>query len=166
MDRPGNDNWTEVLGRKSREPVLWPGFMKWAGGIIGMPFSLEGCAFFTEAIFFGIYMYGWNRLAPRAHLVAGLIVAISGAASAVFVVIANSWMNTPVGFKLVGGHPAALHETIHMTIAFYIATGFAVAGIHAFRLLRDRNNTFHKKALAIALTVGSTVVRKLICPQG
>lgn len=147
--------------------MLWPGFMKWAGEIIGMPFSLEGFAFFTEAIFFGIYMYGWNRIAPRAHLAAGLIVAISGAASAVFVVIANSWMNTPVGFKLVGGHPvdinplaalanpAALHETIHMTIAAYIATGFAVAGIHAFMLLRDRKNTFHKKALAIALTVGA-----------
>src|SRR5260370_27667407 len=83
--------------------LLWPGFMKWAGGIIGMPFSLEGFAFFTEAIFFGIYTYGWNRISPRAHLAAGLVVAISGMASAVFVVIANSWMNTPVGFKLVGG---------------------------------------------------------------
>jgi len=76
--------------------LLWPGFMKWAGGIIGMPFSLEGFAFFTEAIFFGIYMYGWNRISPRAHLAAGLVVALSGMASAVFVVIANSWMNTPV----------------------------------------------------------------------
>jgi cytochrome d ubiquinol oxidase subunit I len=147
--------------------LLWPGFMKWAGEIIGMPFSLEGFAFFTEAIFFGIYMYGWDRIAPRAHLAAGLIVAGSGSASAVFVVIANSWMKKPVGFKLVGGrpvdinplarltNPAALHETVHMTIAAYIATGFAVAGIHAFLLLRDRNNTFHKKALAIALTVGA-----------
>jgi cytochrome d ubiquinol oxidase subunit I len=147
--------------------LLWPGFMKWAGGIIGMPFSLEGFAFFTEAIFFGIYTYGWHRISPRAHLAAGLVVALSGMASAVFVVIANSWMNTPVGFKLVQGqpvdihplaaltNPAALHETIHMTIAAYIATGFAVAGIHAFMLLRDRNNPFHKKALAIALAVGA-----------
>jgi cytochrome bd ubiquinol oxidase subunit I len=147
--------------------LLWPGFMKWAGGIIGMPFSLEGFAFFTEAIFFGIYMYGWHRMSPRAHLAAGLVVALSGMASAVFVVIANSWMNTPVGFKLLDGkpvdihplaaltNPAALHETIHMTIAAYIATGFAVAGIHAFMLLRDRHNSFHKKALAIALGVGA-----------
>jgi len=147
--------------------LLWPRFMKWAGGIIGMPFSLEGFAFFTEAIFFGIYMYGWHRISPRAHLAAGLVVALSGMASAVFVVVANSWMNTPVGFKLVEGqpvdihplavltNPAALHETIHMTIAAYIATGFAVAGIHAFMLLRDRNNPFHKKALAIALAVGA-----------
>jgi len=147
--------------------LLWPRFMKWAGPIIGMPFSLEGFAFFTEAVFFGIYMYGWHRVSPRAHLAAGVVVALSGMASAIFVVMANSWMNTPVGFNLVDGkpidihplmaltNPAALHETIHMTIAAYIATGFAVAGIYAFMLLRDRNNLFHKKALGIALTVAA-----------
>lgn len=147
--------------------LLWPRFMKWAGAIVGMPFSLEGFAFFTEAVFLGIYMYGWHRVSPRAHLAAGVVVALSGMASAIFVVIANSWMNTPVGFRLLNGrpvdihplaaltNPAALHETIHMTIAAYIATGFAVAGIHSLMLLRDRDNPFHKKALGIALTVGA-----------
>ena len=147
--------------------LLWPGFMKWAGPLIGMPFSLEGFAFFTEAVFLGIYMYGWNRISPRVHLVSGILVAISGIASSVFVVIANSWMNTPVGFSLVAGqpvdinplavltNPAAFHETIHMTIAAFVATGFAVAGIHSYMLLRDRRNPFHKKALAIALGVGA-----------
>jgi cytochrome bd ubiquinol oxidase subunit I len=147
--------------------LLWPQFMKWAGPIIGMPFSLEGFAFFTEAVFLGIYMYGWHRVSPRAHFVAGILVALSGMASAVFVVIANSWMNTPVGFKLAAGkpvdidplaaltNPAAFHETIHMTIAAYVATGFAVAGIHAFMLLRDRKNPFHRKAFAIAFGVGA-----------
>src|SRR5688572_30498239 len=85
--------------------LLWPEFMKWAGAIIGMPFSLEGFAFFTEAIFLGIYLYGWERVSPRAHLASGAIVALSGAASAVFVVIANAWMNTPTGFRLVDGKP-------------------------------------------------------------
>src|SRR4029079_16987892 len=47
--------------------LLWPAFMGWAGAIIGMPFSLEGCAFFTEAIFLGIYLYGWKRVPARAH---------------------------------------------------------------------------------------------------
>ena len=147
--------------------LLWPQFMRWAGPIIGMPFSLEGFAFFTEAVFLGIYMYGWHRVSPRAHLAAGVLVALSGMASAVFVVIANSWMNTPVGFKIVHGkpvdidplaaltNPAAFHETIHMTIAAYAATGFAVAGIHAFMLLRDRRNLYHRKALAIAFGVGA-----------
>src|SRR5262244_1440059 len=82
--------------------LLWPSFMKLAGAIIGMPFSLEGFAFFTEAIFLGIYLYGWDKVSPRAHLAAGAIVALSGAASAIFVVIANAWMNTPTGFRPAG----------------------------------------------------------------
>ena len=146
--------------------LLWPRFMGYAGAIIGMPFSLEGFAFFTEAIFLGIYLYGWTRVPPRAHLLAGAIVALSGALSGIFVVIANAWMNSPTGFELVNGkavnidpiaamlNPMALSQTIHMTIAAYAATGFVVAGIHAFALLRDRTNPFHRRALAIALTVG------------
>jgi len=146
--------------------LLWPGFMRYAGAIIGMPFSLEGFAFFTEAIFLGIYLYGWTRVPPRAHLFAGAMVAVSGALSGIFVVIANAWMNTPAGFHIVNGrpvdidplaammNPAAFAQTLHMTLAAYAATGFVVAGIHAFMLRRDANNRFHKSALAIALTVG------------
>src|SRR2546425_7150110 len=147
--------------------LLWPRFMALAGPIIGMPFSLEGFAFFTEAIFLGVYLYGWERVSPRAHLLAGVLVALSGAASGIFVVIANAWMNTPTGFELAQGHavnvdpiaamasPAALSQTIHMTLAAYAATGFAVAGIHAFLLLKDRANAFHRRALIIALLVGA-----------
>ena len=147
--------------------LLWPEFMRFAGPIIGMPFSLEGFAFFTEAIFLGIYLYGWERLSPRAHLTAGVIVAASGALSGIFVVIANAWMNAPTGFELVNGqpvnvdplaamaNPAALSQTIHMTLAAYAATGFAVAGIHALLLLKDPANAFHRRALAIALIVGA-----------
>src|SRR5206468_7721250 len=139
--------------------LLWPEFMRFAGPIIGMPFSLEGFAFFTEAIFLGIYLYGWDLIPRPAHLAAGGVVALSGAASGIFVVIANAWMNTPTGFELAQGHaanvdpiaamasPAALSQTIHMTLAAYAATGFAVAGIHAFLLLKDRANAFHRRAL-------------------
>src|SRR5947207_7658970 len=84
--------------------LLWPRFMELAGPIIGMPFSLEGFAFFTEAIFLGVYLYGWDRISRRAHLLAGVLVALSGAASGIFVVIANAWMNAPRGFKLAQGH--------------------------------------------------------------
>jgi len=147
--------------------LLWPGFMELAGGIIGMPFSLEGFAFFTEAIFLGIYLYGWDRISPRAHLWAGIAVAISGAASGIFVVTANSWMNSPAGFDLVGGRPVnidpiaamlnpmAFQQTLHMTLAAYAATGFAVAGIHAFLLLLDPANAFHRRALTAALALGA-----------
>ena len=81
--------------------LLWPGFMRFAGAIIGMPFSLEGFAFFAEAIFLGVYLYGWDRISPGAHLFAGAMVALSGAVSGIFVVIANAWMNAPAGFRLV-----------------------------------------------------------------
>src|SRR5438045_2005138 len=83
--------------------LLWPGFMRYAGAIIGMPFSLEGFAFFTEAIFLGVYLYGWDRISPRAHLGAGVAVAASGTASGIFVVLANAWLNAPTGFQLVYG---------------------------------------------------------------
>src|SRR3954464_6639216 len=83
--------------------LLWPRFMEFAGPVIGIPFSLEGFAFFTEAIFLGIYLYGWERVSARAHLGAGVVVAVSGALSAVFVVMVNAWMNTPTGLTLSGG---------------------------------------------------------------
>jgi cytochrome d ubiquinol oxidase subunit I len=147
--------------------LLWPAFMEAAGPIIGMPFSLEGFAFFTEAIFLGVYLYGWNRISARAHLWAGILVALSGAASGIFVVIANAWMNAPTGFELVGGriahvdpiagmlNPMAFQQTLHMTLASYAATGFGVAGIHALLLLLDRDNAFHRRALSVALMVGA-----------
>jgi len=146
--------------------LLWPSFMEFAGPIIGMPFSLEGFAFFTEAIFLGIYLYGWDRISPRAHWWAGVMVALSGALSAVFVVIANAWMNTPRGFRLENGvavdvdplaamaTPAAVPQVLHMMLAAYAATGFAVAGIHAYLILRGRTHPFHRHALRVALFVG------------
>src|ERR1700716_490174 len=88
--------------------LLWPAFIGRAGARIGMPFSLGGFAFFTEAIFLGIYLYGWNRVPPRAHLFAGAVVAVSGVLSGVFVVIANAWMNTPTGFYIVNGRPRGI----------------------------------------------------------
>ncbi|MEZ4267041.1 MAG: cytochrome ubiquinol oxidase subunit I [Myxococcota bacterium] len=144
--------------------LLFPEFMARAGAIIGMPFSLEGFAFFTEAIFLGIVLYGWDRVRPSAHLAAGVMVAISGTLSAVFVTLANAWMNTPVGFDVdpsgalinidplaAMASPAALHEVVHTVLAAFMATAFAVAAIHARGLLRDATSQFHRRALAISL---------------
>src|ERR1017187_4608387 len=145
--------------------LLWPGFMAKAGAIIGMPFSLEGFAFFTEAIFIGVYLYGWNPLSPLIPPQSGVIVAVSGIFSGIFVVTANACMNAPAGFKMVDGkitdidpiaamlNPASFHEVLHVTLAAFAATGFAVAAVHAFFLLRDRNSLFHRSALGIALGV-------------
>jgi cytochrome d ubiquinol oxidase subunit I len=146
--------------------LLWPHFMKFAGPIIGLGFGLEGFAFFTEAIFLGIYIYGWDRIPPLAHWLAGAIIALSGMLSGVLVVAVNAWMNTPAGFVLQGSTateidplralwaPAMIAETLHMTLAAYAATGLLVAGIHAVMLRHDRANPFHRRALAIALVVG------------
>jgi cytochrome d ubiquinol oxidase subunit I len=145
--------------------LLWPTFMQWAGPIIGMPFSLEGFAFFLEAIFLGVYLYGWDRVSPRAHLIAGVIVALSGALSGIFVVTANAWMNTPAGFEIANGqavnvdpiaamlNPAAFAQVLHMLLAAYMAVGFAVAGVHARWLLVDPSHAFHRAALTVALLV-------------
>jgi len=147
--------------------LLWPGFMRHAGPLIGMPFSLEGFAFFLEAIFIGVYLYGWERVSPRAHLAAGIVVAVSGAASALFVVLVNAWMNTPVGFTVDAAgafvnidpvkamrSPAAFQQVLHMLLASYAATGMAVAGVHAWMLLRGAAPAFHRRALMLALSVG------------
>lgn len=149
--------------------LLWPGFMEHAGGIIGFPFSLEGFAFFTEAIFLGVYLYGWGKIGPRLHLAAGAIVALSGAASALFVVMANAWMNAPAGFDYdpetgvfsnidpiaAMFNPAWLSQSLHMIIAAYMATAFGAAGLHAVGLLRRPDSDLHRKALALTMGVGA-----------
>lgn len=145
--------------------LLWPGFMEFAGPIIGMPFGLEGFAFFCEAIFLGIYLYGWDRITPQAHWWAGVVVAVSGAISGVFIVIANAWMNSPAGFVMENGvvrdvdpiaamgNAMAVQQTLHMTLAAYATTGLAVAGVHAWLLLKDRETAFHRAALRVALVL-------------
>lgn len=145
--------------------LLWPRFMEYAGAIIGMPFSLEGFAFFTEAIFLGIYLYGWTKLSPKAHWWAGVAVMVSGTVSGIFVVFANAWMNAPAGFEIVNGvptnidpiaamlNPASFHQTLHMTIAAFATTGIAVAGIHAWMLRKNPGDHFHRSALHVALMV-------------
>jgi cytochrome d ubiquinol oxidase subunit I len=147
--------------------LLWPNFMRFAGPIIGMPFSLEGFAFFTEAIFLGLYLYAWDKVSRGAHLFSGIVVALSGVLSGIFVVCANAWMNTPAGFRVVNGNvvdvrpfvamanAAAFQQTLHMTLAAYAATGLAVAGIHAFSILRGNTSAFNRLALAIALSLGA-----------
>jgi cytochrome d ubiquinol oxidase subunit I len=147
--------------------LLWPTFMEFAGPIVGMPFSLEGFAFFFEAIFLGIYLYGWDRTSPLAHWLAGVGVMVSGMMSGIFVVSANAWMNSPQGWhideagEIVVDPWAALFndamptQTLHMTTAAFVSVGFLVAGVHAYYLLRDPDNPFHRRALGIALVVAA-----------
>ncbi len=147
--------------------LLWPKFMEHAGPIFGMPFSLEGVAFFIEAIALGFFLYGWNRFNKWFHWFTGVMVGISGILSGILVVSANAWMNSPSGFDYVNGqylnidpmkamfNGAWFSESLHMTIAAFSATGFAVAGIHALMIYRKQNVTFHTKAFKIAIIFAS-----------
>lgn len=146
--------------------LLWPTFMEHAGPIFGLPFSLEGAAFFLEAVALGFFLYGEKVLKPWVHFGSGVLVGVSGLASGILVVAANGWMNSPSGFDWVNGQAinvdpiaAMLNEAwftqaLHMSLAAFVATGFGVAGIHAWHYYKDRNRTVHRKAFRIALAFG------------
>jgi cytochrome bd ubiquinol oxidase subunit I len=146
--------------------LLWPGFTGTFGGVFGLGFAVEGFSFFLEAIFIGIYIYGWNRLSLRAHFISGIPIVVSGFTGSLMVIAVNGWMNHPTGFRLVDGkvvdaHPfAALfgnsyfwHELVHMYLAAYMVTGFVVAGAYAAVRLRGRWDRYEQTALAIPLAV-------------
>ena len=151
--------------------LLWPRFMAFSGAIFGLPFTAEGFAFFLEAIFLGLYLYGWNRLTPLAHWLTGIPVAVSGALSSVFVVMANAWMNSPSGFRLdAAGHlvdvdpiAAAFNastptEDPHMLVSAYVVTGFVVASVYAAGLLRGRLDALHRRGLLLGMGMGAVAI--------
>ena len=151
--------------------LLWPRFMEFAGGIIGVPFSLEGFAFFIEAIFLALYLYGWDRLSRRAHFACGIPLLLGGFLSTFFIISANSWMNTPAGFTLDANgritdvdpiaamfNPAFYTQFIHMLLAAIVCAGFAVAAVYAVGMLKGRRDEYHRKGLAIGFAVAAVVL--------
>ncbi len=147
--------------------LLWPPFMRFAGPIIGPAFALEGYAFFIEAIFLGLYLYGWKRLKPLAHWLCGVPVAVSGMMSGVLVMSTNSWMQDPVGFQVRNGMPVNIDPikalinpswgvlAAHLTVASYMSTAFMVAAVYAWGMLRGRRDIYHKTGLNLALVLGT-----------
>ena len=148
--------------------LLWPAWMAKFGDVFGFAFALEGVSFFLEAIFIGIYVYGWSRFSPRVHLLTGIPIAITGLTGSLMVIAVNGWMNHPTGFSMQDGrvtnvHPFdALfansyfwHEFVHMYLAGYMVVGFVVAGVYAWGKLRGRWGRYERIALAIPLTVAA-----------
>ena len=148
--------------------ILWPGLMGRFGEIFGFPFVLEGYAFFIEAIFVGIYLFGWNRMSPRAHMLSALPMIVSGAAGAFFVVAANAWMNNPTGFRLdAQGRvtdaqpwaamfgPSTWPQVVHMLLGAYMVSGFTIASVYAVGMLRGRRDRHHWYGLLIPLTLAA-----------
>jgi cytochrome d ubiquinol oxidase subunit I len=150
--------------------LLWPRFMgKW-GDAFGIPFTIEGLFFFTEAIFIAIYIYGWKRLKPWAHFWTGVPIVIAGIGGVASVVAANSWMNEPGGFdinsagKVVNVDPWAVifnnampYETVHMLVAAYLVGGFLIASVYAVALLRGRRDRYHRLGFIIPFTVAAVM---------
>ena len=151
--------------------LLWPAFTATFGSVFGLGFAIEGFSFFMEAIFIGIYIYGWDRLSPRAHFLSGIPIAIAGFTGSLTVISVNAWMNHPSGFRLVGGKAVDVHplkalfansflwpELVHMYIAGYIVAGFLLAGVYAVGMLRNKGvapSRYQRTALAIPLTIAA-----------
>jgi cytochrome d ubiquinol oxidase subunit I len=146
--------------------LLWPGLMARFGSAFGIPFALEGIAFFLEAIFVAIYIYGWRRLGGRAHLLSGVPIALAGLVGTFSVVTANAWMNQPAGFTLgadgqvtsveplgVLFNAATGYEVVHMFLAAYMVTGFLVASVYAVSLVRGHRDHYTRLGFLIAFTV-------------
>jgi cytochrome d ubiquinol oxidase subunit I len=147
---------------------LWPRFTGTFGSVFGLGFAIEGFSFFMEAIFIGIYIYGWGRLSPRAHMRSGIPIIATGFTGSLMVIAVNAWMNHPGGFALRAGRVIDVdpfkalfentylwHELIHMYIAGYIVTGFILAACYAFGRLKGRWSRYERTALMIPLTVAA-----------
>ncbi len=147
--------------------LLWPKYIELLGAVVGHLFGLEGYAFFVEAIFIGLYLYGWDRLSPLAHWWCGVVIAVSGMLSGILVLGVNAWMQQPVGFEMDGGRvvatdpvailrqPLWFYMALHSTLACYMAVGFAAAGWYAWRMLRGDRNSYTRAALLIAMSVAA-----------
>jgi cytochrome d ubiquinol oxidase subunit I len=146
--------------------LLWPTYINYTGAIVGPLFAFEGIFFFTEAIFLGIYLYGWNRLSPRAHWLCSFPIWIAGLGAVPMIVTVNSWMNTPAGFVLQNGqltgintvqaifNPSQPYEVVHMILACYVGIGFAVAAVYAIPMVRGKRDEYRRKALLLGMTAG------------
>src|SRR5215208_4754712 len=148
--------------------LLWPQFMATYGDVFGLAFVLEGFSFFVEAIFIAIYVYGWDRLSPRAHMLAGIPVAIAGFSGSLMVISVNGWMNHPSGFRLENGRAVDVepmralfgnsffwHEMVHMYLAAFLVAGFVTASVYAVARLRGRRDRYVQVAMAVPLVVAA-----------
>ena len=156
--------------------LLWPGMMSRYGDVIGLPFALEGIAFFIEAIFIGIYLFGWGRMSPKVHLMTLIPMIAAGVVGSFCIVSVNAWMNSPSGFRVVGGrvvdidplaamfNNAVWLQFLHMFVAAYMVVGFVVAGVYASGMIKGRRDRLHRLGFtaAFAMATVAALVQPLI----
>jgi cytochrome d ubiquinol oxidase subunit I len=145
--------------------LLWPRFMEQWGEVFGFAFAIEGLAFFVEAIFIAVYVYGWDRLSPRMHFLSGIPIALAGVLGSTSVIAVNGWMNNPQGFDVSNGevtnvrpfealfNPHLWHEEVHMYLAGFIVASSLVAAVYAVAWLRGRRDGYHRAGLVVPLAV-------------
>ncbi len=154
--------------------VLWPGLMDRFGAVIGLPFALEGIFFFLEAIFIGVYLYGWDRLPARVHLATLIPITLAGVGGTLCIMAVNGWMNHPHGFDIehylttgeVTGvdpwaamfNPALRTEFLHMLSAAYVVAAFLTAAVYANGWRKGRRDGLHRLGVRIPLTIASIAV--------
>ena len=147
--------------------LLWPGLMGRFGDVLGLPFAVEGLAFFVEAIFLGIYLYGWGRMPPKRHVLMLIPMAISGVVGTFSVIAVNAWMNNPTGFRMVKGEVTDVQpwraffndgvwsQFAHMWVGAFMVVGFLVSGVYAVGMLRGRVDAHHRLGFTIPFVFAS-----------
>jgi len=149
----------------------WPGYMKTIGNIAGPLLAYEVLtAFFLEATFLGVMLFGSKRVSQRVHTIATFLVAFGTTLSAFWIIVLNSWMQTPQGFEMIDGqahatnwfaivfNPSMPYRLAHMLTAAFITVTFLLAGISAFRQLRGSKSAANKAVLKIAITTAAILM--------
>ena len=148
----------------------WAVYSRYVGDVFGSALAAEGIfAFALESGFLGVLLFGWNRVSPRVHFIATLGVWLGSMFSAVWIVVANSWQQTPAGYHIVGEgldaraeitdfwamvlNPSSVERLLHVWIGAFLAGAFLVISVHAWYVLKGRHVELSRKAIRIALTV-------------
>lgn len=150
----------------------WATYSRYVGDVFGSPLAAEGIfAFALESGFLGILLFGWNRVKPAMHFIGTLGVFLGSMFSAVWIVVANSWQQTPAGYHIVGEgmdaraeiidfwamvfNPSSVDRLTHVWIGAFLSGAFLVMSVHAYYILKNRHVEVSKKAFKIALTVAT-----------
>jgi len=150
----------------------WAAYSRYVGDVFGSALAAEGIfAFALESGFLGVLLFGWNRVKPRVHFIATLGVFIGSIFSAVWIVVANSWQQTPAGYHIVGEagsaraeitdfwamvfNPSSIDRLMHVWLGAFLAGAFLVISVHAYYLLKDRYVELSQKALKLGLLVAT-----------
>ncbi|MCR9250606.1 MAG: cytochrome ubiquinol oxidase subunit I [bacterium] len=150
----------------------WATYSRYVGDVFGSALAAEGIfAFALESGFLGLLLFGWNRVKPAIHFVATVGVFLGSMFSAVWIVVANSWQQTPAGYHIVGEgmnaraeitdfwamvfNPSSVDRMLHVWIGAFLAGAFLVLSVHAYYLIRNRHVEISKRAFKIALVVAT-----------